>query len=138
MKNSENKPDTTPGKKSNALTPNLETGPLSAVRPKRDVYADDEEEYTPRSVPAPAPDRFDRSAMPKIRRRRTQKFLDLYDPLSTYIDKAYVEAFELIIEKHGPNKTAIVNEAIYEMLKKHKETLLIYGIDVERLPIPRY
>jgi hypothetical protein len=88
--------------------------------------------------PMPAPDRFDRSAMPKIRRRRSQKFTDLYDPLSTYIDKAYVEAFETLIEKQGPNKTAIVNEAIYALLKKHKETLALYGIDTDRLPIPRY
>ena len=95
-------------------------------------------------IPEPTPeperdfDRFDRSAMPKIRRRRAQKFLDLYDPLSTYIDKKYVDAFELLIERKGPNKTAIVNEAIYDLLKKNKEILAIWGIDTDMLAPPRY
>lgn len=85
-------------------------------------------------APEPAQDEY---VMPRTRRRRALKFDELYDPLSSYIDKRYVQAFETLVNEAGPNKTAILNEAIYDLLIKKRDILAEYGVDVESLPRPR-
>lgn len=127
--------NTTPGKKSNAFAPNLQSSALSAVSRGRQELTDEPEEYIPRS--APALPQYDEPVMPRTRRRRTLKFDELYDPLSSYIDKRYVQAFETLVNEAGPNKTAVLNEAIYDLLQKKRDILAEYGVDVESLPKPR-
>jgi hypothetical protein len=80
----------------------------------------------------------DEPVMPRTRRRRALSFRDLYEPLSSYIDKQYIQAFETLISEEGPNKTTVLNEAIYDLLVKKRELLAEHGIDVDTLPKPRH
>lgn len=116
------------------VNPLLRDTSEATPEPSRKLVEMVTENIAPPRAPEPAQDEY---IMPRTRRRRALKFDELYDPLSSYIDKRYVQAFETLVNEAGPNKTAILNEAIYDLLIKKRDILAEYGVDVESLPKPR-
>jgi hypothetical protein len=55
----------------------------------------------------------------KHRKRRSTKFLDVYNQFSSYIYKEFELRFNNLYDSRGVSKTELFNEAIEDILKKY-------------------
>lgn len=65
---------------------------------------------------------------------RKVKFHDLYTQFTNYQHNSYFEPFDILREELEVSRTALFNEALYDLFLKHREILEECGIDVETLP----
>lgn len=65
---------------------------------------------------------------------RAEKFHDLYTQFTNYMHNAYFDPFERLREELEVSRTALFNEALYDLFLKHQEILEERGIEIDTLP----
>lgn len=71
---------------------------------------------------------------PPTRVHRAEKFHDLYTQFTNYMCNAYFEPFDDLREDLEVSRTALFNEALYDLFVKYADVLAERDIAVEKLP----
>ena len=96
----------------NPLTQPSQSGPIAQQMPQQE--ATETSTYTSTDAPLP-------SEGVTRRKRGAQAFEKTHERITLWIDRQLKAQFDELAESEGQSKTVLINEAVADLLKKHRQ-----------------